>query len=52
MVGAGVLQQSMAFEYCGIGSGVALFVVIGYFTYLGANMLARLMQAVTYLWAL
>lgn len=42
MVGAGVLQQAMAFEYCGIGSGVVLFVVIGYFTYLGANTLAGL----------
>eukprot|EP01033_Poteriospumella_lacustris_P003122 gene3122-2295_t len=45
MVGAGVLQQAMVFEYCGIISATILFVIIGYFTYLGAKTLSRLADA-------
>lgn len=45
MVGAGVLQQAMVFEYCGIVSATILFVIIGYFTYLGAKTLSRLADA-------
>lgn len=42
MIGAGVLQQAIVFEYCGIITASFLFIIVSYFTYLGAKGITKL----------